>query len=77
MHSLKIIAVGASAGVILNEEVMAHLGVRDGDTLCLTEAVDGGYRLTRYHPDFARQLALAEDVMRNDSEMLRAMVRPP
>ena len=26
MHGLKITAVGASAGVILNKEVMAHLG---------------------------------------------------
>lgn len=36
MHSLKITTVGASAGVILNKEVMAHLKVRKGDTLYLT-----------------------------------------
>lgn len=75
MHSLKIIAVGASAGVILSKEVMAHLGVRKGDTLYLTEAADGSYRLTPNHPDFARQTALAEDVMHDDHKVLRALAQ--
>lgn len=75
MHSLKITTVGASAGVILNKEVMARLRVRKGDTLYLTEAPDGGYRLTPYDPDFARQMALAEDVMHDDREVLRALAR--
>ncbi|MCY3813825.1 MAG: transcriptional regulator [Gammaproteobacteria bacterium] len=75
MHSLKITTVGASAGVILNKEVMAHLKVRKGDTLYLTEAPDGGYRLTPYDPDFARQMALAEDIMHDDREVLRALAR--
>lgn len=75
MHSLKITTVGASAGVILNKEVMAHLKVRKGDTLYLTEAVDGSYRLTPYDPDFARQMALAEDIMHDDREVLRALAR--
>ena len=75
MHSLKITTVGASAGVILNKEVMAHLKVRKGDTLYLTEAPDGGYRLTPYDPDFARQMAMAEDIMHDDREVLRALAR--
>ena len=75
MHSLKVTTVGASAGVILNKEVMAHLKVRKGDTLYLTEAPDGGYRLTPYDPDFARQVALAEDIMHDDREVLRALAR--
>lgn len=75
MHSLKITTVGASAGVILNKQVMAHLKVRKGDTLYLTEAADGGYRLTPYDPDFARQMALAEDIMHDDREVLRALAR--
>jgi hypothetical protein len=38
---------------------MARLRVQKGDTLYLTEAPDGGYRLTGYNPDFERQMALA------------------
>ena len=75
MHSLKITTVGASVGVILNKEVMAHLKVRKGDTLYLTEAADGSYRLTPYDPDFVRQMTLAEDIMHDDREVLRALAR--
>ena len=75
MHALKITTVGASSGVILNKEVMAHLKVRKGDTLYLTEAADGGYRLTPYDPEFGRQMALAEDIMHSDREILRALAR--
>ena len=73
MLSFKITRVGASSGVILTKEVMAKLKVKKGDTLYLTEAPDGGYRLTPYDPDFARQLALAEEIMHDDREVLRAL----
>jgi hypothetical protein len=38
MPKLKITTVGASAGIILNKEVMARLRVKRGDLLFLTEA---------------------------------------
>ncbi len=72
MPKLKITTVGASAGVILNKEVMAKLRVKKGDSLYLTEA-PGGYRLTPYNPEFERQMKLAEDVMHEDREILRAL----
>ena len=72
MPKLKITTVGASAGVILNKEVMAKLRVKKGDWLYLTE-VPGGYRLTPYNPEFERQMKLAEDVMHEDREILRAL----
>ena len=53
MLKFKITTVGASSGVILPKEAMAHLNVRKGDSLYLTEAPDGSYRLTPYNPDFA------------------------
>jgi putative addiction module antidote len=75
MFTFKITTVGASAGVILPKEVMAHLKVKKGDTLYLTEAADGGYRLTPYNPDFERQMALAEDIMHDDREVLRQLAK--
>ncbi len=45
MLSFKVTTVGASPGVILTKEAMARLKVKKGDTLYLTEAPDGGYRL--------------------------------
>jgi len=43
--------------------------------LYLTEAPDGGYRLTGYNPDFERQMALAEDIMHDDRDVLRTLAK--
>jgi putative addiction module antidote len=72
MPKLKITTVGASAGIILNKEVMAKLSVKKGDSLFLTEA-PGGYRLTPYDPDFERQMNLAEEIMHDDRDILRTL----
>jgi len=75
MLSFKVTTVGASSGFILTREAMARLGVRRGDKVFLTEAPGGGYRLTPYDPDFGRQMALAEDIMHDDREVLRALAK--
>ena len=74
MPKLKITTVGASAGIILNREVMARLKVKKGDLLYLTDA-PGGYRITPYDPDFERQMNLAEEIMHDDREILKALSR--
>jgi putative addiction module antidote len=73
MIAFKVTTVGASTGFILNKEAQQHLNVKKGDTLFLTEAPGGGYRLTPYDPDFARQMELAEQIMHDDREVLRAL----
>jgi putative addiction module antidote len=75
MLSFKVTTVGASAGFILTKEAMARLRVRKGDTVYLTEAPDGGYRLTPYNPDFERQMTLAEEIMHQDRDILRALAK--
>ena len=75
MMSFKITTVGASAGVILNKEAMARLKVKKGDMLYLTEAPDGGFRLTPYNPNFERQMSLMEDIMHEDREILRQLAK--
>ena len=75
MLAFKITTVGASAGIILTKEAMTRLRVKKGDTLYLTEAPDGSYRLTPHDPEFARQMALAEDIMHSDREVLRALAK--
>ena len=72
MSKLKITTVGASAGIILNKEIMSRLKVKKGDLLYLTEA-PGGYRLTPYDPEFERQMELAEEIMHDDRDILRAL----
>ena len=75
MIQFKITTVGASAGVILTKEVMARLKVKKGDALYLTEAPDGGYRLTANNPDFERQMKLAESIIHDDRDILRALAK--
>jgi putative addiction module antidote len=75
MLTFKVTTVGASAGFILPKEAMAHLRLKKGDTVYLTEAPGGGYRLTPYDPDFERQMTLAEEIMHDDREILRALAK--
>jgi putative addiction module antidote len=75
MLSFKVTTVGASAGFILTKEAMARLKVKKGDTVYLTEAPGGGYRLTPYSPEFERQMALAEEIMHEDRDILRALAK--
>ena len=75
MLSLRIMTVGSSTGIFLPDEVLATLKVREGDTLYLTEEPDGSYRLTTHNPDFERQMSLAEEIMREDREILRALAK--
>ncbi|HWF10793.1 MAG TPA: hypothetical protein VG297_20135 [Bryobacteraceae bacterium] len=75
MLTAKVTTVGSSSGIILNREVMTRLGVRKGDVLYLTEAPDGGYRITPYNPEFERQIKLAEEIMHDDREVLRALAK--
>ena len=75
MFSFKVTTVGFSSGVILTKAAMARLRVKKGDTLFLTEAPDGGYRITPYDPEFKRQMALAEGIMHDDREVLRTLAQ--
>jgi putative addiction module antidote len=75
MLTFKVTTVGASEGFILNKEAKAKLGVQKGDTLYLTEAPDGALRITPYNPEFKRQMTLAEEIMHDDREILRALAK--
>ena len=75
MLSFKITSVGSPSGIILNKEAMARLRVQKGDTLYSTEAPGGGCRLTPLEPEFARQMAHAEEIMHDDREVLRALAK--
>jgi putative addiction module antidote len=73
--AFKITTIGASLGIILPKEARDRLKVRKGDTLFLTEAPDGSYRLTPYSPDFERQMQLAEEIMHDDRDVLRILAK--
>ncbi len=74
MLKAKVTTIGSPSGVILSREAMARLKVERGDVLYLTEA-PGGYRISPYNPDFARQMALAEEIMREDRDILHELAK--
>ncbi len=51
------------------------MNVREGDTIYLTETPDGGFRLTPVNEDFAEQIGLADDIMREDRNILRELAK--
>ena len=50
MLHLKVRKVGNSLGFVLPREAADRMHVQEGDTLYLTEAPDGGYKITPYGP---------------------------
>lgn len=74
MTALKLSRIGNSVGVVLPKDVLAKLRVREGDRLYLTEAPDG-YRISPFDPEFARQMEVAELVMRRRRDALRELAK--
>ncbi len=72
---LKLRKIGNSVGVVLPREALAHLKVQEGDTLSATDAADGTLRLSPTKPEVARQLAVAQDIMRRYRHTLRELAK--
>ena len=71
---LAIHSIGNVAGVVLPKEVLTRLSVGKGDKLYLIETEDG-YKLTPYNEEFAKQMRIAEDIMREDRDILKALAK--
>jgi putative addiction module antidote len=72
---LKLRKVGNSLGVVLPKEVLTHLKVGEGDTLCLTEAADGGLRIGPSDDEFKKQMEAAESVITRYRRTLRELAK--
>jgi putative addiction module antidote len=74
MYKLKVTTIGSSVGVVLPKAVLDKLRVKRGDAVYLTEAPDG-FRVTPFSAEFAEQMEAAEEVMREDRDVLRALAK--
>jgi putative addiction module antidote len=72
--SLKITKIGNSAGVVLPKELLAKLRAGVGDTLYVSETPEG-IRITAADPAFGAKMALAEQIMREDRDILRLLAK--
>ncbi len=72
MTTLKLTTVGNSTGVVLPKEILRRLRVDKGATLFVLET-SNGIELTPYNPEFAAQMEVAEQVMREDRDVLKKL----
>jgi putative addiction module antidote len=74
MYKLKIRKIGNSAGVTLSKEALAHLKVREGDTLILTETPDG-FKITPYDATFEASMEAFEEGRRKYRNALKELAK--
>ena len=72
--ALKIKKIGNSAGIVLPKDVLARLRAEIGDELFISESPDG-IRLTATNPDLSEQMRIAEEIMREDRDILRELAK--
>ena len=75
MATLKLTAIGTSTGVIIPKEMLARMNVAKGDSLYLSEAPDGSYRLSPYDPGFAVKMDKADNILRRYRNTLHTLAQ--
>jgi putative addiction module antidote len=63
MTALKLTQIGNSVGVILPKEILARLKLEKGDTVFVTDVVDG-IALTPFDPTLEEQVKAGREFMR-------------
>ncbi len=56
----------------MSKELLTHLRVGLGDEVYLSETPNG-FQLTAHNPDFAKKMDMAEQIMREDRDILHVL----
>ena len=72
---LKLRKVGNSVGVVFPKEALAFLQAGEGDTITVTDAAEGTLRVSPMKPEVARQMEVAQDIMRRYRHTLRELAK--
>jgi putative addiction module antidote len=72
MLQAKVTTVGNSVGIVLPKEALLKLRLKKGDMLYFCETSDG-YVISPYDADFSNQMAVAEKVMHDERDVLKAL----
>ncbi len=71
---LKVRKIGGSLGVVLPKDLLAELGVGEGDLLYPVRTPEG-VGLTPYDPEFAEALDDGRDFMRRHRNAMRELAK--
>ena len=72
---LKLRKVGNSVGIVFPKEALAKLNATEGDTVTLTDDADGSLRIKASDPEFARQMSVAEDIIKRYRNALHELAK--
>lgn len=72
---VEIKKIGNSSGIILSKDVLARINVGVGDKLYATLTPDGGFRLTRYDPNFEKAMEVARKGMKRYHNALAELAK--
>lgn len=70
----KLIKVGNSVGIVVPKEVLTLLRAQLGDALWFVEQ-PGGVALRAHDPAFIEAMTAAEDIMREDRDILAVLAK--
>lgn len=71
---LKLVKIGNSTGIVLPKDVLAKLGVEQGDQISLIDT-ENGVAIKPYEEDFETQMAAAREVMARRKRALRELAK--
>ena len=74
MHTLKLIQIGNSVGVVLPKEVLAQLNVDKGDSLYFSPTPNG-VRITATNPEFEAHMSVARGIMKKRRDVLAELAK--
>lgn len=74
MTILKLTSIGDSTGVVLPNEMLERLKIKDADTLFAIETPNG-YLLIPYNPDVEEEIKQGREFMREYSDTFKALAK--
>jgi hypothetical protein len=71
----RVIKVGDEMAVVLPNEAVAMLDLKDGQRLFVRRLPDGGYRIGPNDPAYDKGMRIAEDIMGEYAETFKALAK--
>ena len=75
MVELKICRIGEGLGLMLPDEVLSHLKVREGDTVRIVPAADDSVSVVVSDSEFQRHMTIAEGISKRYQNTLRELAK--
>jgi putative addiction module antidote len=73
--TLQVRKIGDSIGLILSNELLSRLNLKEGDTLYSVAQPDGSIWLTPHKPKHARAMEIARKIMHEYRDTFKALAK--